>query len=166
MIEMAEYLKSVGITPISILLIALCVWVTSQYFIKYKIPKMRDKDKQILDFLADRLKERASALEELNSLVHEFDHYINHVLEGDKGWYQTETKKRFKQIRSKARERIEFIEDDFPEFLELIYVYTDEEKLVGINQFKYQRYQEIKTELENLFKQIRATLPGMRNDAL
>ena len=165
MMEIAEYLKSVGITPISALLIALSVWLTSQYF-KYRIEKVRDSDKQTLEFLADRLKKRAGALEELNALVHDFDHYVNHVFEGDKGWYQTETEARFKQIRSKSRGRVEFIEDDFPEFLEVIYAYTDEGKLVGTNQFEYQRYQKQREKLDELFKQVRATLPGMRNYAI
>lgn len=119
-----------------------------------------------MDFLAKRLEKRSGALEELNALVHDFDHYVNHVFEGDGGWYKTETEMRFKEIRSKSRKWIEFIEDDFPEFLELIYAYTDEGRQVGSDEFEYQNYKEKKAELENLFKQIRATLPGMRNHVL
>lgn len=165
MIDIADYLTGIGITPIGALLIVLSVWASSQYF-KYKIEKIRSEDKQVLDFLQERLKKRADALEELNALIHDFDHYINHVFEGDKGWYETETEVRFKEIRATSRERIEIIEDDFPEFLDLIYDYTDEGRRVGTDKFEYTAYKSKKAELESLFASIRATLPGMRNRSL
>jgi hypothetical protein len=83
MMEIAEYLRSLGITPLSALMIALSVWATSQYF-KYKIEREKEKDKQALEFLAERMKKRSALLEELNGHVHNFDHYVNHVHEGDR----------------------------------------------------------------------------------
>jgi hypothetical protein len=166
MMEIAEYLRSIGITPLSALMIALSVLATSEYF-KYKIDKQKKKCEKALEFLAERLKKRSALLEELNGHVHNFDHYVNHVHEGDAGWYITAVDEKFKIIRTLSREKIEVIgEDEFPEFLPLIYSFTDEGKSILTQQFNLRSYEASKKALLLLFAHVRATLPGMRKDAV
>jgi vacuolar-type H+-ATPase subunit I/STV1 len=146
-------------------MIALSVWATSEYF-KYKIEREKEKDKQALEFLAERMKKRSALLDELNGHVHNFDHYVNHVHEGDKGWYETAIDEKFKIIRALSRDKIEVIGDDFPEFLEFIYSFTDEGKSILTQTFNFKRYEASKKALLLLFAHVRATLPGMRKDTL
>ena len=165
MIEIAEYLRSIGITPLSALMIALSVFITSEYF-KYKIDKQKKKDEKVLEILTERLNKRSALLEELNVHVHNFDHYVNHVHEGDTGWYITAIDDKFNIIRTLSRDKIEVIgEDEFPDFLPLIYAFTNEGKSILMQQFNLSRYEKSKKDLLLLFVQVRATLPSMRKDS-
>ncbi|MEX2594945.1 MAG: hypothetical protein WD426_19425 [Anditalea sp.] len=160
--EIVEYLKEVGITPISAIIIGFSIWITLQIY-NFKIDKIKREQAQNLEFIKDRLEKRSALLEELNGLAHEFDHSVNHVFDGNRGHYEIQVENTYKKIRTEARSKIELIENDFPDFLAKVYQFTNEGKLIlEEKKFNWSRYKNAKEELLALFVSIRASLPGMR----
>ena len=179
-----EYLKSIGVKPLIMLVILFFIAVICLY-LTYKIDKEKEKYKKELEFLAEKQKKeleflaekhnkaleflaerqnkRAELLEELNGHVHNFDHYVDHVFQGDGGWYRTAIDEKYVNIRELSRVKIELIENDFPEFLDLIYDFTANGRLILDGHFDVNNYKDAKNALNALFSDIRGTLPGMRN---
>lgn len=159
--EAMKYLNSLGIAPILIIIIGLAIWVAKTY-ITHKLQKERKLWEEELKFLSERHIARSRLLEELNGLIHEFDHYINHVFEGDGGWYEEAIEEKYKEIRSIARKKIELV-SDFPDFEENIYKFTSNGRTILESGFDFTSYNDSKDKLNSFIVKIRETLPRMKS---
>jgi hypothetical protein len=66
--------------------------------------------------------------ERLNRLAHQFQHCVSHVYQNDRGWYEAALQRRYVQLRTLTRRKIEYVIADCPEFEAVACAFTDRGK--------------------------------------
>ena len=160
MTELTKYLMSIGTAPAIIIFAGVLVWIIKIY-VNHKLQKERKKWEESLKFISERHIARSRLLEEINGLIHNFDHYVIHVFEGDGGWYKEAIEEKYKEIRELARSKIELV-TEFNEFESVIYDFTDRGRRILSGDFEFSQYKESKQQVNLLISKVRETLPGVK----
>lgn len=159
MSEVTKYLTNIGATPVVIIFIGIVIW-TAQQYVTHKLQKERKKWEEELKFISERHIARNRLLEEINGLIHNFDHYVVHVFEGDGGWYKEAINEKYREIRKLTRDKIELV-SDFSDFEEEIYNFTESGRVILDGKFDFNQYKESKLKVNGLISKVRETLPSV-----
>jgi len=161
MSEVTKYLTNIGATPVLIIFIGIVIWATQQY-VNHRLQKERKRWEEELKFISEQHIARSRLLEEINGLIHNFDHYVVHVFEGDGGWYKEAIDEKYRELRELTRDKIELV-SDFSDFEVVIYNFTESGRAILIGKFNFNQYEKSKQQVNTLFSKVRETLPNVKD---